>query len=223
MDIHMPELDGFEATAAIRASANPHVRNIPVVALTADAMQDDRQRCLESGMDDYLAKPLKAAELSRVLEAVANGRPPTVSRVEESPEISDRPQAASTGFVAVDASTIINWETAHRQIPGDEDTFLELLAAFGEECQRFLDEIRDGIEAGDAKSVRTAAHTLKSSAELFAAEQVFSVALRLERMVKEENVTGARELLGTLEMEINRLAEVIAAGPSSERHAWQPS
>ena len=211
MDVHMPELDGYETTAAIRASTDPQIRDIPVVALTADAMRDDRQRCLEHGMDEYLAKPLKSEELSRVLEAFGNGRTSPADPPDGTPwEALSPPKTIPAATDARDGFPIIEWETARRQIPGNEGQFLGLLVTFGEECRRYLDEIRGGIEAGDAEVVRTAAHTLKSSAELFAAERVFSVALQMERMAKEADIASAQELLGTLEMEVAHLAEAIA-------------
>jgi CheY-like chemotaxis protein len=66
MDCQMPEMDGFEATASIRKLESPS-RRIPIVALTANAMQGDRERCLAAGMDDYLAKPIRPEELVRVV------------------------------------------------------------------------------------------------------------------------------------------------------------
>jgi two-component system, sensor histidine kinase and response regulator len=71
MDVQMPEMDGFEATAAIRAGERGSSRHIPIVAMTAHAMQGDRERCLAAGMDSYLSKPIKAQQLSELLEKFA--------------------------------------------------------------------------------------------------------------------------------------------------------
>jgi CheY-like chemotaxis protein len=185
MDVHMPEMDGLDATAAIRASDDPRIRDLPIVALTADAMQEDRERCLEAGMDDYLAKPLKAAEFQRVLDGVSKGATPSIDQV-------------------------IDWPTARKQIPGDETAFQELLAAFGDECPERLREIHAGLEARDAAAVRTAAHTLKSSAELFAADRIFSAALQMEKMSKDGDLQHVGDALSTLEREIARLTQLVA-------------
>src|SRR5690606_3591111 len=76
MDLHMPGMDGFEATARIRTLETPHAA-IPVIALTANAMADDRQACLDAGMDDYLSKPVAAEALSETLARWAGRRSPS--------------------------------------------------------------------------------------------------------------------------------------------------
>jgi signal transduction histidine kinase/FixJ family two-component response regulator/HPt (histidine-containing phosphotransfer) domain-containing protein len=228
MDIHMPELDGYETTAAIRASDDVRVRCLPIIALTADVMRDDRQRCLAAGMDEYLAKPIRVAELVRVLEGLTT--------VERSPSDSDgaavdqvsihdgtgtpRPQSGPPQAAPDNGQPVIDWQTARRQIPGGEGTFRELLATFGEECTHQLGHIRAGLRAGDAAKVHRAAHTLKSSADLFAAGPIFSAALELERMAKDADLGRASSSLATLEHEVARLIETVAehfCGNDSDR------
>ena len=75
MDVQMPEMDGFEAVRAIRAARGRDGQHMPVIALTAHAMQGDRERCLAAGFDDYLAKPIRQAELERALQTLATPRP----------------------------------------------------------------------------------------------------------------------------------------------------
>ena len=72
MDVQMPEMDGFEATAAIRGAERGTNTHIPIVAMTAHAMSGDRERCLAAGMDDYVAKPISASEIDRILVQVAD-------------------------------------------------------------------------------------------------------------------------------------------------------
>ena len=80
MDVQMPEMDGFEATAAIRAKERDSGRRLPVIAMTAHAMQGDRERCLAGGMDDYIAKPIGARALIELLEKFSGAAEQEASR-----------------------------------------------------------------------------------------------------------------------------------------------
>lgn len=227
MDVHMPELDGYEATAAIRASDDPRISDVPVIALTADAMQEDRGRCLAAGMDEYLAKPLKAEQLNAVLRRVAaGGRSALASAGMASAASSAAPAAACSDGKEerTGEDPVIDWQTARRQLPGDDAAFQDLLTTFRDECTVHLREIRAGLQNGDAKSVRTAAHTLKSAAELFAAERLFSTALQMERMAAQEDLIRTEAMLPALESELALLAEAIAQScRDGETQAWQLS
>jgi CheY-like chemotaxis protein len=81
MDLQMPEMDGFEATAAIREMERGTGQRIPIVALTAHAMEGDRQRCLDADMDGYVSKPIKAVELFEVIDRVVAAHPPVRSAI----------------------------------------------------------------------------------------------------------------------------------------------
>src|SRR5207247_3061554 len=86
MDVHMPEMNGFQTTAAIREKERQSGIHIPIVAMTAHAMKGDRERCLDAGMDSYVAKPVQAAELQATIEALvpaANGNAEAVRTASE--------------------------------------------------------------------------------------------------------------------------------------------
>jgi CheY-like chemotaxis protein len=129
MDVQMPEMDGLEATKRI---IDRHGSDRPrIVALTADAMQDDRERCLAAGMDDYLTKPIRPAELSDALQRVA------------------LPAGASLDSEALDRVMM----TAG----GDAEFAGELLDSFNDDAPAIIQELREGLSSGDSVRVRRAA------------------------------------------------------------------
>jgi CheY-like chemotaxis protein len=97
MDVQMPELNGFEATSAIRASEQQSVRRTPIVALTAHAMAGDRERCLEAGMDAYISKPVRAYELYAAIETLTRRRqtPPPAAAASVPPPVDSVPASAA--------------------------------------------------------------------------------------------------------------------------------
>ncbi len=205
MDLHMPVMDGFEATAVIReAEATQGTDRTPIIALTADAMQGDRDECLRAGMDDYIAKPIKLADLDRVV-AVHAARPhecpPTAEPTETPPE--NRQQLP-----------VIDWDLAEQRLPGDR--LVELAQSLRTECQRYMAEIREGIAGGDLLKVKLAAHTIKSSTELFGARRVFELAFQLEKSGQQGDARQASELADRLDAEIADLDEALEAAVNGQ-------
>ena len=169
MDVQMPEMDGLEATRRI---IELHGDDRPrIVAVTADAMQDDRERCLAAGMDDYLTKPIRPGELAEALERAA--RPPALER-----GVLDR-LLETTG--------------------GDPAFVADLLDTFTEEVPATLAGLRPAIAAGDAETVRRGAHTIKSNAATFGASALAAACAELEARARSGELNGADELLRRIE------------------------
>jgi two-component system sensor histidine kinase/response regulator len=152
MDVQMPEMDGFEATAAIREREGALGRRVPIVALTAHAMKGDAERCLAAGMDAYLAKPLQARELAAALATLAGGA------------------------AAIDRSRLLE------RVGGDRRALRELARLFLADVPRRFAEIRGAIARGDARALRAAAHTLKGAVANFAAPAATEAALELQKL-----------------------------------------
>jgi CheY-like chemotaxis protein len=184
MDVQMPEMDGFEATHALRLREATTGGRVPVIAMTAYAMKGDRERCLEAGMDAYVSKPIGAAELFGALEAVL-----------------PRP-AAPPVPPPTDA---LDWSAALARVAGDGALLKEMIALFGQECPGLLRDLRDAVAGQDAAKLKRAAHTLKGSLDIFAAKPAFAAALTLETMGRTGNLAGAGEALTVLEAEMRRL------------------
>ena len=165
MDVQMPEMGGFEATARIREQEQTTGRHLPIIAMTAYAMKGDRERCLEAGMDAYLSKPIQAQDLLRAVSEMAGiGRQ----------DLQDDLLPA--------ADLIMDRQGALDRIEGDEELFRELQDTFLEDSPRQAKEIENALARQDLGDVRKWAHTLKGSLGYLGAIQASSLAKRLERL-----------------------------------------
>jgi CheY-like chemotaxis protein len=193
-------MDGFETTAAIRAKEQATDAHIPIIAMTAAAMQGDRERCLAAGMDGYLAKPIRATELYQSVEEMAL--------------LATRPQvkAQSTGVEAAplpdtleETEPPLDWGEALARLDGNEKLLQEMAVLFCEEGPRLMTSIRAAIAQGDMAELRRAAHTLKGSADMFAARSAVETAQRLETMGRDQDLTDAEDTCSALEEVMGRL------------------
>jgi PAS domain S-box-containing protein len=202
MDVQMPQMDGFEATRAIREREAATDQHTPIIAMTAHAMKGDRERCLAAGMDEYLSKPLQREELLRILNWVAeqleDDTTPPVMRGEE-----ERPDSPATIDIAA----------AIKRLGGDEELFAELSELFRGEGPRMIQEIREALETGDALAVQRIAHGLKGAAGYLGGTQTVDAAYRLEAIGASGELAQAPRVFQELEMEVDRLlAELNARG-----------
>jgi PAS domain S-box-containing protein len=179
MDVQMPEVDGLEATSAIREMEETTGRHIPIMAMTAHAMKGDRERCLEAGMDFYLSKPIRIAELKESLARLIG---------DQDEPVIDR-QALTAG------------------LGGDLQLIQELAGMFLVDCTQRLAEIKTAIDQKDAVRLSRAAHTLKGSVGNFAARSVVAAAERLEMMGRGQDLKDAGEAFSVLEREVSRLSD----------------
>jgi CheY-like chemotaxis protein len=196
MDVQMPEMDGLEATAAIRERERATGGHLPIVALTAHAMKGDAERCLEAGMDAYLAKPLQPREFAAVIESVLGG----------APSLSPAPEPGAPA----PAPAFIDLERLLERVGGDRKALVELVGIFRADSPKQLARIRKAIEAGDAPALRAAAHALKGAVSNFAAPAAAETAQRLQKMGEEGRLQEAGDALGRLEREIEALLAVLA-------------
>jgi len=186
MDVQMPELDGLEATRRI-CQRWPRADRPCIIAMTADAMQGDREKCLNAGMDDYVTKPVQVAALVVALErarsvAVHTGARERLSDVAESNDPLD---------TLLDAATLDDI----RALVGDdgEDGLAGLIACFLDDAPRLLNAMRDALDTNDAGALQAAAHTMKSTSALFGATALAALCEALERRSAADLMDGAQE------------------------------
>jgi CheY-like chemotaxis protein/HPt (histidine-containing phosphotransfer) domain-containing protein len=213
MDVQMPELDGFEATAIIRKNELHLGRRTPIIAMTAAAMKGDRERCLEAGMDSYIAKPISARDLFAALRNLA----PAILANRESdqpvPAGEDGPSAsesrAGDEAVMLADPSVFDPLAAAARVPRGSEGVKPMALLLVDESNRLLREMEDAIQRQDAATARRGAHTIKGSAEVFSARRVVDRAGQLEERARAGDLSAAPKLFADLRVEVDRLVAEI--------------
>jgi len=193
MDVQMPEMDGLEASRQI-CRRWPAGKRPRIVAMTANAMQGDREMCLAAGMDDYLSKPIRVNELVAALSRSA----PT--QATEGEAVSD------TG--AIDAKT---FEELVSSTGGDPAFVNELIDTYLGDAPPLFDQMRSALSSGDAETFRRAAHSLKSNSASLGALALSALAKELEMMGKANTLDGAAAKVAAASVEFGRVKVALAA------------
>jgi PAS domain S-box-containing protein len=206
MDCQMPEMDGFEATRLIRQlEQEHHSSHTRIVAITANAMPGDRERCLAAGMDDYLAKPLNLEEVEAVVERWLPSAPV--------------PDAVAGPEETGQASRVIDYGKLLQAFHGDRAIVDELVELYIDTTRPLLEQLRQAVESCDGTLTARHAHELKGASTYITAEQMTSLARSLEAAAREERWREALDLLDEMEPAFIRvLAEVnsMATAPAGE-------
>jgi len=189
MDVQMPVMDGLEATRRIRERW-PGPEGPRIVAMTADALQEDRERCLDAGMDDYLSKPIRLEELVAALRKCE-------------PRTAEPRKASGAGISAVagrlSVLDVTSLEKLRVTFEGDEEGFGELLTTFLGEAQSLLAALRQAADARDALALRRAGHALKSPSATVGAAQLAALCRQLEELGAAGKTDGAAALVAQAE------------------------
>jgi len=188
-DLHMPRMDGYDLARAIRMGESGRPRT-PIIALTANALRGEAERCRAAGMDDYLSKPAPLKELQRALERWLPAAGET------------HPQEHKLAAAAADSTQAIEPGVLAGLVGSDQEAIERILAIFRDSLPETAIEVREGCSSGDASRVRMAAHRLKSSARSIGALRLGQVCAELERASREGGVARFPELLARFEMEV---------------------
>ena len=196
----MPEMDGLEATRRLRAGPSP--TPIRIVAMTANAMAEDREACFAAGMDDYVSKPIRVGELTAALvrtsEAVANGTAPQPDRSERRP-VPDEPKRPGPG----DPRIADGQHRRRRRVHGRADR--HVLADAPEQ----LEALNASLAAGDVAGLVRPAHTLKSASASLGALGLAELCRQLELAAKAGSLEGAAESIEGIAAELERVVTAL--------------
>ena len=227
MDCQMPVVDGFEATKLLRQReatdqepATPDsytTRHIPIVALTANAMRGDRERCLAAGMDDYLTKPVRKDDLKGVLERwIPLSVPPQVT---SSSDAERRGNGTDTEALSV----IFDVAATLRNIGGDRALLEDLVELFLERYETMMERIRTALASKDQAAVEQAAHALKGTANNLSASEVVLSAGQLEALGRLGTLVEGPIIYTQLEKAVLRLVQVLEKWSRCQRDVKRPA
>jgi CheY-like chemotaxis protein len=185
MDVEMPVMNGFEATAAIRAREAGTDVHVPIIALTAHAMQGDRERCIQAGMDSYATKPIQPTELFTTVATLLKSNPPE--------------EVMSTNVPVLDRNAL------YEQVGDEADLLLKVIEMFRTDSTQVMAKLATAVTSAAAEDVQQGAHRLKGALLTLGAKPAADVALKLEQMGRRAELADAAVALAQLRDELVRL------------------
>ena len=182
MDVQMPKMGGFEATSAIREREQGSRVHLPIIGLTANAMEGDRQICLDAGMDGYVAKPVRKATLLQAIDAVLRDLSGATGSGGSASPVAETPPGADQELPIFEREALVDLELLEE---GGNFSVREMIATFADEGRGNLEGIRAAIESGRAEDLEREAHTLKGSGRDLGTPRLVAVCQQLESAGKE--------------------------------------
>jgi CheY-like chemotaxis protein/HPt (histidine-containing phosphotransfer) domain-containing protein len=221
MDVQMPEMDGLEATRRIRNIQSAVLNhNIPIVAMTAHALQGDRERCLEAGMNDYLSKPINPPALVEVLNRWLPGEPRQgevkYDKTSGSDQTSNPLQKVESkekqipSHVETEATPpVFNKAALLERLMGDEDLAHIIITGYLDDMPLQIQALKDFLEKGDAIGAERQSHTIKGASANIGGEALRALALEMEMNGKKGDLSAIRNCMKELELRFECLREVL--------------
>lgn len=205
MDCQMPEMDGFEATRLLRRQEHGTGRHIPVIALTANAVSGDKERCLEAGMDDYISKPFSRAAL---LAALARWTQAATQAVQPSHDAAAPVPNQTHVAASIDPEPLQALRAMQR--PGRPNLLNRIIDVYSADAPRLLAEMHKAADACDAPALRDAAHTLKSSSANVGATLLAATCQEIEQLARAANLGASLAPINSIKDELDRVIAALA-------------
>lgn len=205
MDIQMPEIDGFEATKMIREREAGRKHTV-IIAMTAHAMKGDREKCIEAGMDDYLPKPIDPHALFKVIEKWARSRTAKYGKSMGYGR-DKKSETKSDG----NGTSPVDMPSAMTRFDHDAVFFRTMLGNFLNSVPKQISALKDAVMSGDCASVEKYGHSIKGVAGMLSANNVYSVAMKIEDKGHDKDLTDISGSLEDLETEISKLTAFVKA------------
>lgn len=194
MDIQMPEMDGFEVTSIIRTpDSKVKDHNVPIIAMTAHATNEDRKKCLESGMNDYISKPIDPAKLSEIVSKWLK-----IDRARD-----------FLNLVKTNRDTVFDYENFLQRVGGDEDLAKEILEVYLQDAPNQLEKLRLALKDVNFSVIHRQAHTLKGASDNISAYALRDISLCLEKIAESGDVEQMKNLFVKIETEFERLRSTL--------------
>jgi CheY-like chemotaxis protein len=207
-------MDGYEATRQIREhETEQNIDKTPIIAMTGNAFEKDREKCFQAGMDDFLSKPVEPEVLNRMLythlskeennktveAAEPEVLPESIESLEQTPGVNPgQYQGVNPGQYPV-----FDREKCNERFGNDEELVQVVLDSFFQEITELINNLKTAVQDWDNEQIRSCAHALKGSAANVNAEQLRETAFTLEKMAKQENIEPLDQLLSTIETQLN--------------------
>ncbi|MBF0516050.1 MAG: PAS domain S-box protein [Nitrospirae bacterium] len=195
MDVEMPQMNGLEATRHIRNSKSGEFNpNIPIIAMTANAFKDDKDRCLSAGMNDYISKPISIGQLMEVIERTMD---------------NTLPQALDTAAVVL-KSVVFDKVGLFNRLDNDEEFIRKICAMFRDDIAVNMAKLKNALTANNASEVEIIAHTIKGMAANLGGIRTKNEAMRMEMAARKLDLSQAHSIYPQLELETEALLAAIA-------------
>ena len=213
MDVHLPGMSGWEATAAIRKTEKKTGERIPIIALSASTLPSDRRKCLEAGMDDFVSKPIQPAELFKAIGTLPARK--TLGKSEAAGSIPEQ--------------SVLDEKALLSQVGGDTNLLRQLISIFLADSPAALARIQKAVDTRDAGALLKTTHAFRGSVSIFAAPAAVGSAVKLEALAREGELAAAEGAFAILKKDIARLTKTLAAfgsiqgGESRSRRRGRPA